>query len=149
MRIPLLTAVLCGIVLCSFGASASASAGAGAPDPCVLITTSDASMALGATPPKAKSKTIGLFRSCTYAVKKKTMTVQTRKLASRSAFDKSARATKGVVLPIQGIGADAWSANGTVLLAWKNGTEITIAFAGIEPYVATQQALAKTALGRL
>ncbi len=148
MRIPLLTAAFCSIALCSFGA-AEASGGAGASDPCVLITTSDASMALGGTPPKAKSRTVGLFRSCTYAVEKKTMIVQTRKLASQSGFDKIAKATKGVVLPIQGIGADAWSANGRVLLAWKNGTEITMSFVGVEPFVATQQALAKTALGRL
>jgi hypothetical protein len=148
MRASLLTAALCCIGVCAF-AAAGASAAVAAPDPCVLITTSDASMALGSTPPKAKSKTVGLFRSCTYAVKKKTMTVQTRKFASQSAFDKSAKATKGVVFPIQGIGADAWSANGTALLVWKNGTEITMSFVGVEPFVATQQALAKTALGRL
>jgi hypothetical protein len=148
MRVPLLTAALCSIALSSFGV-AGASAGAGAPDPCVLITTSDPSTALGATPPRAKSKTVGRFRRCTYAVKKKTMTVQTRKLASQSAFDKSAKATRGVAFPVQGIGADAWSTNGTVLLAWKDGTELTISFVGVEPYVATQQALAKAALGRL
>ncbi len=148
MRASLIVAFCCSAVLCTAGL-AGASTSAGAPDPCVLITTLDASTALGGTPPKAKSKTVGLFRSCTYTVKKKTMTVQTRKLASQSAFDKGAKATKGVVFPIQGIGADAWSANGTVLLVWKNGTEITMSFAGVEPFVATQQALAKTALGRL
>ena len=52
-------------------------------------------------------------------------------------------------MPIEGIGADAWSANGTTLLVWKNGTEITITFVGVTPFVATQQALAKTAVGRL
>src|SRR5277367_3795278 len=98
MRALLLTAACSSAVLCAFGI-AGASAAAGAPDPCVLITTSDASMALGATPPKAKSKTVGHFRSCTYAVKKKTMTVQTRAFASQAAFDKSAKATKGVVFP--------------------------------------------------
>ena len=53
------------------------------PDPCVLITTIDASTVLGATPPKAKPKTVGATRTCTYTVKKKTMTVQT--LAGRDA----------------------------------------------------------------
>jgi hypothetical protein len=148
MRAPFVTAVFCCAALCAFGVAASAAAAA-PPDPCVLVTTSDASTALGATPPKAKPKTVGFVRSCTYTVKKKTMTVQTRKFASQAAFDKSAKATKGIVFPIQGIGADAWSANGTLLLVWKNGTEITMAFVGVEPFVATQQALAKTALGRL
>ncbi len=143
MRVLLLAVVFC---LCGV---AAASAVAEPPDPCVLITTSDAATALGGTPPKARAKTVGSYRSCTYAVKKKTMTVQTRKLSSQSAFDKSARANKGIVVPIQGIGADAWSANGTLLLVWKNGTEITMTFAGVEPFVATQQSLAKTALGRL
>jgi hypothetical protein len=119
------------------------------PDPCVLITTVDASTALGSTPPKAKAKTLGAYRTCTYVVKKKTMTVQTRRVATQAAFDKGAKATKGVVFPMQGVGADAWSANGTSLLVWKNGTEVTIAFAGVQPFVATQQALAKTAVGRL
>ena len=130
-------------------AIAGASAAAEPPDPCVLITTTDASTALGGMPPKAKSKAVGVYRSCTYAVKKKTLTVQTRKLSSQSVFDKSAKANKGIVVPIQGVGADAWSANGTLLLVWENGTEITMTFAGVEPFVATQQSLAKTALGRL
>jgi hypothetical protein len=147
VRASIIAAVACSTALWTIGVADAA--GAATPDPCVLITTLDASTALGGTPPKAKSKTVGLFRSCTYTVKKKTMTVQTRRLASQSSFDKSVKATKGVVFPIQGIGADAWSANGTVLLVWKNGTEITMSFVGVEPFVATQQALAKTALGRL
>jgi hypothetical protein len=141
-------ALLAAAVFCTFGVATS-SAAAGPPDPCVLITTSDAATALGGTPARAKTKIVGLVRSCTYTVKKKAMTVQTRKFASQSAFDKSAKATKGIVFPIQGIGADAWSANGTLLLVWKNGTEITMTFVGVEPFVATQQSLAKTALGRL
>ncbi|HEX4519149.1 MAG TPA: hypothetical protein VH063_06165 [Gaiellaceae bacterium] len=147
MRAALIPVILCSAALLVGAAAASASAAPA--DPCVLITTSDAATALGATPPKAKSKTAGAVRSCTYTVKKKTMTVQTRKFSSQAAFDKSAKATKGIVFPIQGVGADAWSANGKVLLVWKNGTEITMTFVGVEPFVATQQSLAKTALGRL
>ena len=77
------------------------------------------------------------------------MTVQTSHVATQTAFDKTAKANKGIVVPIQGVGADTWSANGTMLLVWKNGTEITITFVGVEPFVATQQSLAKTASGRL
>jgi hypothetical protein len=119
------------------------------PDPCVVITNVDASTALGGNPPKAKAKTVGTSRSCTYTVKKKTMTVQTQKVPTQAAFDKSAKATKGVVFPMQGIGAPAYSVNGTTILAWQNGTQVTITFAGVQPFVATQQSLAKTAVGRL
>ena len=119
------------------------------PDPCVVITNVDASTALGGNPPKGKATTAGLIRSCTYTVKKKTMTVQTRRVPSQAAFDKSAKATKGVVFPMQGVGAPAYSVNGTTILAWQNGTQVTISFAGVQPFVATQQALAKTAVGRL
>jgi hypothetical protein len=119
------------------------------PDPCVVITTVDASTVLGSNPPKAAPKTVGVSRSCTYTLKKKTMTVQTRRVPTQAAFDKSAKATKGVVFPMQGVGAPAYSVNGTTVLAWQNGTQVTITFAGVQPFVATQQALAKTAVGRL
>ena len=119
------------------------------PDPCVVITTVDASTVLGGNPPKAAPKTVGVSRSCTYTLKKKTMTVQTRRVPTQAAFDKSAKATKGVVFPMQGVGAPAYSVNGTTVLAWQNGTQVTITFAGVQPFVATQQALAKTAVGRL
>ena len=119
------------------------------PDPCLLITTVDASTALGYTPPKARTRTVGRFRSCTYTVHGKSMMVETRRVATQSAFDRGARAQKGLVVPVQGVGADAWSANGTTLLLWKNGTEVLMTFAGVTPFVATQQQLARTALGRL
>ncbi len=77
------------------------------------------------------------------------MTVATRAVSSQAVFDRNAKASKGIVVPIEGIGADAWSANGTTLLVWKSGTEITVTFVGVTPFVATQQSLAKTAVGRL
>jgi hypothetical protein len=144
MRWLLVTAVVCAAGLAALPASA-----AQPPDPCVLITTADASTALGAIPPKGKTKTVGLYRSCTYTVKKKSMTVLTRHIATKGAFDKSAKANKGIVVPIQGVDFDAWSANGTKLLVWQNGTAITMTFTGFEPFVSTQQSLAKTAVGRL
>ncbi len=123
---------------------------AGTTNPCVLITVADASTALGATPPKSTPKTLGLFTSCTYTVKKKTLTVQTRKVARKSDFEKSAKANPGGVSPIHGVGADAFSAGGgTVLLVWADGIEVSFSFVGVNPFVATQQSLAKTALSRL
>ena len=124
-------------------------ASAAVADPCAVITTVDASTALGANPPKAKPKTVGTTRICTYKVGKKTVTVTTQKVATKGAFDKSAKAIKGVVVPMLGTGADAYSANGTTILAWKNGTGVTIAFTGFQPFVSVQQALVKTVTGRL
>ena len=144
MRWPLVTSVMCAAAF----AVASASA-AQPPDPCVLITTVDASTALGSNPPNAKPKNVGTTRTCTYRVGKKTMTVTTQKVASKGAFDKSAKAVKGVVVPMLGTGADAYSANGTTILAWKNGTGVTIAFIGLQPFVSVQQSLVKTVVGRL
>lgn len=120
------------------------------PDPCVLITNVDASTVLTATPPKARSKLVGKTRACTYTVKKKTMTVLTLRVASKTAFAKNAKATPGLVVPILGISADAYSAaNGTKLFVWKNGIQIVFEFTGLTPFVATQQSLANTAVGRL
>jgi hypothetical protein len=136
-------------VVAAAGISALSAAAAQPPDPCILISTTDASTVLGATPPKAKPKTVGTARVCTYTVKKKTMTVQTSHIATQTAFDKAAKTIKGIVVPVQAVGADTWSANGTTLLVWKNGTAITIKFVGVEPFVAVQQSLAKTASGRL
>jgi len=136
-------------VLCAAAVGVASASAAPLPNPCVLVTTADASTALNANPPKAKPKTIGTARTCTYKIGKKTITVTTRKVASKGAFDKTAKATKGVVVPMLGTGADAYSANGTTILAWKNGTGVTIAFVGFQPFVSVQQSLVKTVTGRL
>jgi len=124
---------------------------AGTTDPCTLISVADASTALGATPPKGKAGTAGAYKVCTYTVKKKTLTVKTRKVPKKSAFEKAANATPGgPVYPIHGVGAEAFSAaQGTIMLVWANGVEVTLVFGGVNPFVATQQSLAKTAVGRL
>ena len=144
MRRTLVTSVVCAAAVTVASASA-----AQPPDPCVLVTTVDASTALNANPPKAKPKSVGASRTCTYTIGRKTVTVTTQKVATRGAFDTSAKALKGVVVPILGTGADAYSANGTTIIAWKNGTGVTIAFAGFQPFVSVQQALVKTVTGRL
>jgi hypothetical protein len=144
MRRRLVLSVVCAAAVLVASASA-----AKPPDPCVLITTVDASTALGANPPAAKPKTVATTRTCTYKVGKKTMTVQTQKVATKAAFDKSAKAIKGIVVPMLGTGADSYSANGTTILVWKNGTAVTIAFVGLQPFVSVQQSLVKAAAGRL
>jgi hypothetical protein len=144
MRRLLVTSVVCAAAVVAASASA-----AQPPDPCALVTTVDASTALNTNPPTAKPKTVGTTRTCTYKVGKKTMTVITQKVATKGAFDRSAKAIKGVVVPMLGTGADSYSANGTTILLWKNGTAVTISFAGLQPFVSVQQSLVKTAAGRL
>lgn len=147
MRWLLITTTLLGAGLLV----ASPASFAATSDPCQLISVADASTALGATPPKGKASKVGAYKLCTYTVKKKTMTVKSRKVATKGAFEKAAKATPGgPVYPIHGVGADAFSAaNGSIMLVWANGVEVTLVFAGVEPFVATQQSLAKTAVGRL
>jgi hypothetical protein len=146
MRWLLVATVACYAALAASTAFASASE---PPDPCLLVTTSDASKVLGATPPKAKTKTVALTRSCTYVSKKKAITVVTTRVATQAAFDQAAKKT-GLAIPIQGVGADAWSvAGGKGLLVWKSGVQISFTFVGVSPFVGTQQSLAKTAVGRL
>jgi hypothetical protein len=139
------------VVFALFAAVAAAQASAAKlADPCVLITTVDASTVLGSNPPKAKAQAVaGGSLSCSYTVKKKSLVVTTKHVAAKSAFVKAATSS-GPAYPMHGVGADAFSAgNGTKILVWKNGTQITISFAGLNPVVSTQQSLAKTALGRL
>jgi hypothetical protein len=127
---------------------APASSAAGA-DPCKLVTASDAAKALGAKVGKGKLQTLGLYRSCLYAAGRKTLTVQTRQIDKKT-FEKSAKANPKPVIKIPGIGDEAFSAGGgAALLVWKGGTEITFLFVGANPFVATQQSLAKAALSRL
>jgi hypothetical protein len=131
------------------GIAASSAAAAEPPDPCALITASDASKVLGATPPKPNTKAIGAALSCTYVLKKQSITIETARVATQSAFDAAATKT-GRAIPIRGAGADAWSVSGGKgLLVWKNGVRVSFSFIGVSPFVATQQSLAKTAVGRL
>jgi hypothetical protein len=144
MRWLLVTAVVFAAGVSTLAASAAQPA-----DPCALVTTVDASTALNANPPKATAKTVGLTRTCTYKVGKKTMTITTTKVATKGAFDKSAKKSSGIVVPMLGTGADAYSVNGNTILVWKSGNSITMAFAGFQPFVSVQQSLVKTVTGRL
>jgi hypothetical protein len=129
-------------------ALAPVSSGAAA-NPCKLVTQNDAAKALGGKAGKGKLQTLGLYRSCTYVAGRRTLTVQTRQI-DKTTFTKSAKANPKPVIEIPGIGDAAYSAGGGVaLLVWKGGTEVKFLFVGMNPFVATQQSLAKTALGRL
>lgn len=114
------------------------------PDPCSLVSASQATPVFGATP--TRTKTTGVTtRSCTYSVKRVSMTLETRTLRSASAFVNATKATKGLVLPIATL-ANAFSAeNGHEMLLWKNGVEVTITFVGVDPVFATQATLASDA----
>jgi hypothetical protein len=117
--------------------------------PCVLVTSSDAGKALGATVGKGKAQTLGLYKACTYTKGRKTLTVLVRQI-DKATFEKSAKKNPPPVFPIPGIGDAAYSAGGgSALLVWKKGTELAFTFIGVSPVVQTQKDVANAALKRL
>ena len=134
-----------GIAVLVFAPTASA----GSTNPCVLITSDDAGKALGGKAGKGKAATLGLYKACTYASGRKTLTVLFRKM-TRTDFEKSAKKNPPPVFPIPGIGDAAFSAGGgSSLLVWQKGSELVFTFIGVNPFVQTQKDLAKAALKRL
>src|SRR5690349_5968030 len=125
-------------------------AGSGAPlGPCALVTADDAGKALGTKVGQGRTKTLGLYKSCTYTKGRKTLTVLVRQIDKRT-FEKSAKKNPPPVFPIPGIGDEAFSAGaGSALLVWKSGTEVTFTFVGVSPVVQTQKDVANAALKRL
>jgi hypothetical protein len=132
----------------------SAASGATSKNACTLVTAADAAKALGAGVGKGAHGKLGLYDSCTYTTKasgSKTVTVQTRPIATKSAFVKSAKAT-GQIVAVPGIGTAAYSAgNGSSLLVWKKGTEVTFLVFGVKSASAqpVMRQLAKTAVSRI
>ena len=125
-------------------------ASAASTNPCTLVSSADAAKVLGGKVAAGKAQAAGLYRQCTYTWGHKTLTVETRAIASKSLFAKSAKANPGPVFPIPGVGDAAYSAaGGAALLVWKKGTEITFLFIGVSPVVQTQTDLANSALKRL
>jgi hypothetical protein len=119
-----------------------------APNPCDLVTASDASATLGASVPKATALAAGLYRECAYRSGAKSLVILDRQI-DQTTFDKSAQANPGVVKPVTSLGAPAYSAS-TGLLVWKNGTEVVIAL--LPGSSASEQAdehLATSAIARL
>jgi hypothetical protein len=124
-------------------------AATGATSPCVLVTASDAGKALGGKVGKGKAQTRGLYKSCTYASGRRSLTVLVRQI-DKATFEKSAKRNPPPVFPIPGVGDEAFSAGGGfALLVWQKGTELTFAFSGFNPVVQTQKDVAKAALKRL
>jgi hypothetical protein len=130
----------------------SAASGATSKNACRLVTAADAARALGAGVGKGAHGKLGLYDSCTYTTKAsgaKTLTVQTRPISTKNAFVKSASAT-GPVVPVHGIAPAAYSAgNGSSLLVWKNGTEVTFLVFGVKSAQPVMRQLAKTAVARI
>lgn len=125
-------------------------ASAGTMKPCLLVNSSDASTALGTKTVRSKAETLGLYKACAYTSGKKSLTVLVRSIASKAAFEKSAKANPGPVIQLPGIGDAAFSAGaGSTLLVWKKGIEITFTFIGTNPVVQTQKDLATAAIARL
>jgi hypothetical protein len=138
----LLVLAACALVLAP-GASA------GSRSPCTLVTADDAGKALGVKVGTGKAQTLGLYKACTYAKGRKTLTVLVRQIDKKT-FEKSAKKNPPPVFPIPGIGDEAFSAGGgSALLVWKQGTEVTFTFVGISPVVQTQKDVANAALKRL
>ena len=137
----LLVLAACALVLAP-GASA------GSRSPCTLVTADDAGKALGVKVGTGKAQTLGLYKACTYAKGRKTLTVLVRQIDKKT-FEKSAKKNPPPVFPIPGIGDEAFSAGGgSALLVWKQGTEVTFTFVGISPVVQTQKDVANAALKR-
>lgn len=138
----LLVLAACALVLAP-GASA------GSRSPCTLVTADDAGKALGVKVGTGRAQTLGLYKACTYAKGRKTLTVLVRQIDKKT-FERSAKKNPPPVFPIPGIGDEAFSAGGgSALLVWKQGTEVTFTFVGISPVVQTQKDVANAALKRL
>jgi hypothetical protein len=91
-------------------------------DPCALITPAEVQEVTGKSATSPRDAPVGLYQSCTYG--KAGVVVLVRNI-DKSTFDKSAAANPGGAKPVPGIGQDAYSADGG-LLVWQNGTEISI-----------------------
>jgi hypothetical protein len=143
-------AVKLALALALLALAVAPAASAATPSPCVLVSKSDAAKVLGGKVGAGKAQTLGLYKSCTYKSGRKTLTVQTRAIPSKSAFAKSAKANPGPVFPVPGVGDSAYSAGaGAAFLVWKKGTENTFTFIGVSPVVQTQTDLANSALKHL
>jgi hypothetical protein len=119
-------------------------------NPCRLVTAADARAVLGVAVGRPKLQTLGLYQSCSYrAAGGVTVTIQSRRMV-KSDFFRSAKANPGPVVPVSGLGAAAYAAGGgSVLLVWRNGTEVTFLVFGGGKGLAEEKRLAKRAVTRL
>jgi hypothetical protein len=103
-------------------APSAAPATAAKVDPCALVTPAEVQEVTGKSAASPSDVPAGLYQSCTYGNAGVVVLVRT---IDKATFDKSAAANPGGAKPVPGIGQDAYSADGG-LLVWQNGTEITI-----------------------
>jgi hypothetical protein len=124
-------------------------ASAAVKSPCKLVTTADATKALGVSAGAGTSEKLGLYQACIYMAGTKGVIALVRPF-SRSNFDKSAKLNPGPVVHLNGIGSDAYSVKGGEgVLVWKNGTEVTVAVSGLGKVLNAEETLARAAAARL
>jgi len=121
-------AVLAGAVALAPPASASSK------NACLLVTAADATKALGGKVGSGQHLKIGAFNTCTYTLRKVTLTVKTREI-SHAGYAKVVKAIPGTALKATDIGDNAWVffvPGGTALDDWKNGNEIGLVVIGVD-----------------
>jgi hypothetical protein len=91
-------------------------------DPCSLVTPAEVQEVTGKSAASPSDVPAGVYQSCAYGKAGVVVLVRT---IDKATFDKSAAANPGGAKPVPGIGQDAYSADGA-LLVWQNGTEIAI-----------------------
>ena len=91
-------------------------------DPCALVTPAEVQEVTGKSAASPSDTPAGLYQSCAYG--NAGVVVLVRNI-DKATFDKSAAANPSGAKPVSGIGQDAYSAGGG-LLVWQNGTEISI-----------------------
>jgi len=137
------------IVALAACAPAAASVNAEPPNPCTVVSLSAAAAVLKAAPAPSKPKTTTGGRTCTYTVKRMSLTVETRSVATAAAFASDVQRLRAPVYPFEGI-TDAYSADsGKELALWKNGTEVIVNFRGLNPVVEAQSTLASAVFASL
>lgn len=142
------TLAFSAVALALYGAAA-ASAAPKPPNPCSVITASDAASVLKGSPAATKPKTTASGRTCTYTVKHMSLEIETRSVSSASVFQTTAQSLPAPVFAVSGI-RDAYSADGGKELAlWKKGTEVIVKFVGLNPVVQVQATLASQAYANL
>jgi hypothetical protein len=115
-------------VVSSGGSADNAGAGGSVKDPCVLVTASDVSAVLKASIQPSTSSFTGVFQACPYASPEdsaggSTSVTVTDRLIDKAGFEASIKQNTGAVSPLAGVCQDAYK-SGSVVLAWKNGTEV-------------------------
>jgi hypothetical protein len=97
-------------------------------DPCVLVTASDVAAVLNVSIQPSTSSFTGVEQACPYdspedSAGDATVVTVTDRLIDKAGFEASIKQNTGAVSPLAGVCQDAYK-SGSVVLAWKNGTEV-------------------------